>query len=501
VKKILLLVSFLILFNVSKAHATVIFSDDFNRSDSTNLGSNWTEVYSTPSAGLAGIRTNMFRDYPYVGRVNLKLEAHDNFSLGVPDYSVSATSIIHTYNMWLGLVGPFCREQGTELSSGLRHGYYLNINVTSQNKAQLGIGVYNGLTSGQVGSSYTSSVMENGSIHNYKLLCSGNLIQAYMDGALVISGTHSLYTNEGYHGLWVQHGAVENGKYDYFGLDNYVLEATISGSINTSPSTNNVTVGAPFDVDIVANSNPLPFNAVKSTVSVSSNLAIANVKPASSNSCNMQYSQTPSASDPSFAGAIYNASSSACTVYTLTLLPTATGTGTVTFSNQSIKAYSSAKEIFSDSQNGSYTINNPSIPVPELTINSYFPNTYGDIATVSGTKYDTITEVDINDSTSGVNLPTSTTWNSVRSLVAGTNTFTLYGKDSNNNQTASQTITINRRTLGDINGDGTVTIADASLFAIDWGKTSNLIYNLSDMNNDGSANLTDLSILAKLITP
>ena len=54
--------------------------------------------------------------------------------------------------------------------------------------------------------------------------------------------------------------------------------------------------------------------------------------------------------------------------------------------------------------------------------------------------------------------------------------------------------------LGDINGDGTVDLTDASLFAVDYGKTdpSTFTYPLSDMNNDGKVDLTDLSILANL---
>ena len=57
---------------------------------------------------------------------------------------------------------------------------------------------------------------------------------------------------------------------------------------------------------------------------------------------------------------------------------------------------------------------------------------------------------------------------------------------------------MNRHTLGDINGDGIIDLTDASLFAVDWDKTSGLTYNLSDMNSDGNVDLTDLSILAKL---
>jgi Dockerin type I domain len=96
-------------------------------------------------------------------------------------------------------------------------------------------------------------------------------------------------------------------------------------------------------------------------------------------------------------------------------------------------------------------------------------------------------------------LPTSTTWENAVTLSLGDNNFTLYGTDDESNQTATQTITVGRHTLGDINGDGEVDLIDASLFAVDWDKTSGLTYILSDMNDDGEVNLVDLSILAKLI--
>lgn len=133
-----------------------------------------------------------------------------------------------------------------------------------------------------------------------------------------------------------------------------------------------------------------------------------------------------------------------------------------------------------------------------LTVTNTSFDTYGSSFTLLGTKDASLTSIFVNNSSANASYPTSTTWQSVESLVLGNNAFVIYGKDANNVQTASINVTINRHTLGDINGDGLVDLTDVSLFAVDWDKTDNLTYNLSDMNGDSNVNLTDLSILAKL---
>jgi hypothetical protein len=125
------------------------------------------------------------------------------------------------------------------------------------------------------------------------------------------------------------------------------------------------------------------------------------------------------------------------------------------------------------------------------------PDTYHSSFTLTGTKDSAITSVFVNGSATSSAYPTSTTWTASIGLSLGSNILTIYGSDGTN-QTATQQTTVNLHTLGDINGDGVVDLTDASLFAVDWGKASNLTYNLSDMNDDGSVDLTDLSILAKL---
>lgn len=414
--------------------------------------------------------------------------------------------------------------------------------------------------------------------------------------------------------------------------------------INANPSTATVTVGSPFTVSVMVNSTGQSFNAAQSTVSVSSNLSVTGIKSPSSNSCNFDFTKSPTTSNPSFAGGIYGTSSTGCTAYTMVLTPTSVGTGTITFTNGSVKAYADSSEIITGVQNGSFTINPAPTPtgattqtiddsvqgtgqnqwnyvgsgwghctscndtatfynasqswdnntndyvtmqftgvqfnlygttdprdgigavsidggpetnldfysatrtgnvllwtspiisnsihtvklrvtgthntnatdnylildrgdilvtgvLPNLSVNTYPTDTYNSSLTITGTKDSSITTVFVNGSSSNVTYPTSTTWQASISLpTLGNNTFAVYGADSQNNQTATTSIIINKHTLGDINGDGVVDLIDASLFAVDFGKTnpSTFVYPLSDMNADGQVDLTDLSILAKL---
>ncbi len=415
--------------------------------------------------------------------------------------------------------------------------------------------------------------------------------------------------------------------------------------IVVNPYTANVTVGLPYTVDVKVNSGGLAFNAAQATVTVSSNLTVTGIKSPSSNSCNFDFTQAPTTSNPSFAGGIYGISSTGCTAYTMVLTPTSSGTGTITFTNVSIKSYSDSSEILTGVQNGSFTINaiptptgtalqtiddsllgtgqnqwnyngsgwghctscdetNPTvsfynssqswdnvandyvtiqftgvqfrlygatdprdgigaisidsgaetnvdfysvirtgnvllwtspilsnsthtlklrvtgthdsnatdnyivldrgdilsaITLSNLSVDTYPTDTYNSALTITGIKDSTITTVYINGSNSNVTYPTNTTWQAQISISQlGSNNYIIYGTDLGNNQTASLSINIDKHTLGDINGDGAVDLIDASLFAVDFGKTSNLTYPLSDMNGDGKADLTDLSILAKL---
>lgn len=275
---------------------------------------------------------------------------------------------------------------------------------------------------------------------------------------------------------------------------------TSSVEIVTSPESGNKTVGSPFSVNVAVNSDEEAFNAARATVAISSNLSINSVSAPTSNACNMQYTQTPSTTNPSFAGAIYGASSESCNVYTMVLTPTATGTGTIMFTNGSVKSYVDNSEIMTGVTNASFTLGDGPTPTPtamlEFAVTSPV-ETYKENFNITGTKLDTIIAMFVNGSDDDSTYPTSTTWSVPVMLSMGENNFTLYGSDGEN-QTATQNLIVDRHTLGDINGDGEIDLIDASLFAVDWDKTEDLIYVLSDMNDDGVVNLTDLSILAKL---
>ena len=266
------------------------------------------------------------------------------------------------------------------------------------------------------------------------------------------------------------------------------------------------TRGEPFNVDIViTNDGETPINAARANVSVSPNLDINAIHTPTSNSCNFQFTKQPTTSSPSFAGAVYGGSVTACTIFTMTLTPNnlvgpGLGTGTISFINPSIRAYDDNLEILSSHHGVGYDLIGPTTPTPTTAFNFTVTNpllTYKTNFNLTGTKQTSITSIFVNGSDDDSEYPTATTWQIPVTLSLGDNPFTLYGSDGTN-MTASQAINVNRHILGDINGDGEIDLIDASLFAIDWDKTEGLTYVLSDMNDDGNVDLTDLSILAKL---
>jgi hypothetical protein len=306
--------------------------------------------------------------------------------------------------------------------------------------------------------------------------------------------------------------------------------------INTSPASGSITTGVPLTVNVVVNGGGQAFNAAQATVTVSPNLAITSLASPATNACNFTYTQTPTTANPSFAGAMLATSSQSCTVYTLTLTPLSAGTGTITFTNASVKAYSTNGEILQSVQNASYTLVAPTptptptplpptatpvpptpTPTPTLTATPVPPTptptatatltpptiasvqspTYQASMLLSGTKTTAITSVAVNGSTTGMTYPTGTTWQSPLSLNLGTNTVSVYGTDSIGNRSSTTTVTIVRHKLGDIDGNTFIDLTDISLFATDWQKTSGFNDALSDMNTDAIVDLTDFSIIAK----
>jgi len=324
-----------------------------------------------------------------------------------------------------------------------------------------------------------------------------------------------------------------------------------TATITISPSTGSFPIQVPFNVDIVVDGGGQIFNAAKINISVSSNLVIQNlvITPANGGGCNFVWANqnfTPTKADPSFAGAILNNYSQHCTVYTLTLLPTALGPASVSITNGSVKAYQDSSEILSNTVNGNYTIvpavsitpspipsatpttgptvtpvptNLPSptptsVPtitptqtpptptptsiLPPPTIDNVPTATYLTSITISGTKTTATTTVFVNNSSTLVTYPSTTTWQATEPLNLGLNVFNVFGEDAASNKSTTHSVRISEHKLGDIDGDGIVDLTDLSMFATDYGNTGTLNYILSDMNGDGVVDLTDFSIIARV---
>ncbi len=134
-------------------------------------------------------------------------------------------------------------------------------------------------------------------------------------------------------------------------------------TINLSPQ--NGSYGKPFSVHVVVNGNGQPFNAAQATVSLSSNLSVQNLV---TGDCSFSFLQTPTITNPSFAGVLLGKSSKQCTVYTMTLAPLAKGTGTITLSKGSVRRFGDAVNILSEMQSGTYTLTSAVKVSPQPTV-------------------------------------------------------------------------------------------------------------------------------------
>jgi hypothetical protein len=320
--------------------------------------------------------------------------------------------------------------------------------------------------------------------------------------------------------------------------------STPTATMNISPTTGSVVVGQQFTISLVIDGGGQTFNAAGADITVSSNLSVQtlNIVPPASGGCNFTFvnaNKTPKVSDPSFAGAILNGSSTNCTLMTLTLQANSAGTGTITLSKTSVKSYVSHQDTLLSYQNGSYTIGTgitpTSTPVPTAvptatptsipptltptvaptatpiptvtptptpivvsppTINSMPTDTYQNILTLGGTKSLLTVGVYVNNSTTNVTYPTSTTWQYASTLIVGVNNFNVFGKDANGNSSSVISVAIDLHRVGDISGDNIIDLTDLSIFGSDWEKTGSFNSALSDMDGDNVVDLTDFSILA-----
>jgi hypothetical protein len=124
-------------------------------------------------------------------------------------------------------------------------------------------------------------------------------------------------------------------------------------TIEVSPNSGEKPIGTPFSVDLTIQGNGDVFNAAQATVTVSNNLAIKNLE---TGDCNFSFVNTPTITNPSFVGVLLGSSQKTCTVYTITLIPTADGQGSITLSNASVKSFPDALNVLASLQNGTYII-------------------------------------------------------------------------------------------------------------------------------------------------
>ena len=126
-----------------------------------------------------------------------------------------------------------------------------------------------------------------------------------------------------------------------------------NGTVTVSPKTGNYTTGQTFSVSIGINGGGTPFNAAKATVSISSGLSVQDV---AIGNCNFAFVKTPTQTDPSFVGVILGGSIDTCTVYTLKLKATSSGTSGITLLDTAVTSYKGALKIPLSVQYGQYTI-------------------------------------------------------------------------------------------------------------------------------------------------
>jgi len=132
-------------------------------------------------------------------------------------------------------------------------------------------------------------------------------------------------------------------------------------------------------------------------------------------------------------------------------------------------------------------------PLPTVTIDSDVPVlTYLSTEVLAGTRSSGST-VFVNDSSAGIDYPTTTTWQKLVNLTLGGNFYEVYATNSRGGSgTESITITRVEKPFGDANGDNLINDYDLSLLAYHWGTD----YREADFNADGIVDDYDLSIMA-----
>lgn len=132
-----------------------------------------------------------------------------------------------------------------------------------------------------------------------------------------------------------------------FALNSYAA----SGTISVVPASGTYQKGQIFTAAIKVDGGGTKFNAAKASVAVSQNLSVQSV---TLGDCDFAFVNTPSIGSLAFAGVILGGSTDNCTVYTMNLKATNSGTGFVFLSDGSIRSYKGAEELLSKMNNSSY---------------------------------------------------------------------------------------------------------------------------------------------------
>ncbi len=128
--------------------------------------------------------------------------------------------------------------------------------------------------------------------------------------------------------------------------------------------------------------------------------------------------------------------------------------------------------------------------------------TYADSFVASGTKDTNVTAVFNGQTIAGTG---TTIWKVTLSPAVGDNAYTVSYKNSDGSSAGSKPINVQRRGIGDINGDSKVNILDMSIMFSHWNQTiqGDNFADLSNVNNwmslnpevDNTINILDLSLL------
>jgi hypothetical protein len=194
------------------------FSDDFNRSDSTSLGANWTE-----RNGDFEIFTNYVR---LATATPLAVVYNNGGPYTSPDYEVVATMTVNSANM-AGLVGRRTNSGGSDFD-----GYYTFIYPNNGD-----VDLYKRVAGISTLLGRYDVAISGGSVHTLKLSMNGSSIKVYYDGVERISVVDTAITASGDAGLVTGSAAtIAGARWDSFSV-NYLTTSTSAAEFRHSGNT------------------------------------------------------------------------------------------------------------------------------------------------------------------------------------------------------------------------------------------------------------------------